>query len=168
GGDGAHIVAGMTASLASSGNIAPYGAYYVFGITPIPLPTPHPSAIGFSPATLDFSQNVGSTGTQTMTITNFGGSSLNLGGISASGPFGQTNNCSGQLAVGASCSVTVTFTPTAPGSVSGTLAIGDDSGNMGSLQTVVLTGTGTTPAASVSPASLSFQSTVLGATSSAR
>ena len=66
----------MAAVLNSSGAIGPYGSYYVFGVTPVPLPTPRPSAISFSPPTLDFTQNVGTSASQPVTITNFGGSPL--------------------------------------------------------------------------------------------
>jgi hypothetical protein len=41
----------------------------------------------------------------------------------------------------------------------------DDSGNLGALQTVALTGTGTAPVASVTPTSLAFSSQVVGTTS---
>src|SRR6267142_1195907 len=95
GGGGAQIVDNMAGVLTSSSDLtAGYGPYYVFGATPVPLPTPRPSAISFSPPTLAFSQNIGTTSaTQAMTITNFGGSPLNGLNLSASGGFSETNNC---------------------------------------------------------------------------
>jgi streptogramin lyase len=53
-GGGVKVVDGMAGVLNSSGSvIAPYGTY-VFGITAVPLPSPRPSAIGFTPSSLSF------------------------------------------------------------------------------------------------------------------
>src|SRR6267143_1889177 len=170
GGGGAQIVDNMAGVLTSSSQLTQYyGPYYVFGATPVPLPTPRPSAISFSPPTLTFSQNIGTTSaTQAMTITNFGGSPLNGLNLSASGGFSETNNCPAVLPAGSNCTVSVTFTPPSVGSVTGALNVSDDSGNLGSAQVVMLNGTGTTPAAAVTPTTLSFSSQVAGTTSTAR
>jgi hypothetical protein len=48
------------------------------------------------------------------------------------------------------------------------LNVSDDSGNLGPAQAVILSGTGTGPAISVTPTSLSFPSQVVGTSSSAR
>ncbi|HWC97992.1 MAG TPA: NHL repeat-containing protein, partial [Candidatus Sulfopaludibacter sp.] len=86
GGGGAKLVVNMAGVLASSGAIGPIGSYYVFGVTPVRLPTPRPSAIGFSPSTLSISQNVGtSSAPQNIVVSNFGGTPLSIGTISASG-----------------------------------------------------------------------------------
>ena len=61
-------------------------------------------------------------------------------GISIAGDYAQTNNCGTTLAVGASCSIVVTFTPTATGSRTGSLGITATASN--SPLTVTLTGTG--------------------------
>ena len=90
GGGGVKVVDDMFAVMNSSGTIAPIGSYYVFGVTPVPLPSPLPSAIKFAPLVLNFSQNVGASSSQDVTISNFGGSPLNLSGFSASGEFGET------------------------------------------------------------------------------
>src|SRR5438094_275868 len=170
GGGGAQIVDNMAGVLTSSSQLTQYyGPYYVFGATPVPLPTPRPSAISFSPPTLTFSQNIGTTSaTQTISITNFGGSPLNGLNLSASGGFSETNNCPAVLPAGSNCTVSVTFTPPSVGSVTGALNVSDDSGNLGSAQVVTLNGTGTTPAAAVTPTTLSFSSQVAGTTSTAR
>ena len=169
GGGGAQIVDNMVAVLTSSSALTQYyGPYYVFGATPIALPTPRPSAIGFSPPTLTFSQNTGTTSApQAITIANFGGSPLNGLNLSASGGFSETNNCPAALSAGSSCTVSVAFTPQAVGPVTGALMVSDDSGNLGSTQAVPLDGTGTTPGASVTPATLYF-SQVVGTTGSAK
>jgi len=170
GGGGAQIVDNMAGVLTSSSALTQYyGPYYVFGATPVPLPSPPPSAIRFSPPSLSFSQNMGTTSpAQTITITNFGGSPLNGLNLSSNGGFSQTNNCPAVVTAGSNCSVSVTFTPQAVGLVTGALTVTDDSGNVGAMQVVSLNGTGTTPAASATPSSLSFPSQVLGTTSTAR
>ena len=170
GGGGVRFVDGMTGVLTSSGSIGPIGSYYVFGVTPVPLPSPRPSAVSFTPSTVNISQNVGSTSpAQPVTVYNFGGSPLSILTVSASGAgFAQTNNCLGALAAGSTCTINVMFTPPAAGAANGTLTITDNSGNLGGSQTLTLTGTGTAPAATVSPSSLNFGSQVLGTTSAAR
>ena len=170
GGGGAQIVDNMAAVLTSSSALTQYyGPYYVFGATPIALATPRPSAIGFSPPTLTFSQNIGATSAaQTITIANFGGSPLNGLNLSAGGGFSETNDCPMALSAGSSCTVSVAFTPQAVGPVTGALMVTDDSGNLGSTQAVPLDGTGTTPGTSVTPATLSFPSQAVGTTSTAK
>ncbi len=168
----AQVVDSQAAVLTSNidGVIMVDGVYaWVYGAVPVPLPSPRPSAIKFIPNTLTFSQNAGSaSAAQTVTISNFGGSPLSGLAVSTAGAFSETDNCPSTLQAGTSCTVSVTFTPSAPGDAAGTLNITDNSGNAGTSQTVALNGTGTTPAASLTPASLSFSSTVIGITSSAR
>jgi len=169
GGGGARIIDSMAGVLTSSGNVGPIGTYYVFGVTPVPVTSPPPSAISLSPTTLSFSENVGSTSpAQPVTIFNFGGSPLDLSGFSASSGFGETNTCPTQLAAGSNCTVDVTFTPSAAGQVSGSLTVTDDSGNAGPAQAVTLTGLGTAPVASVTPTTLTFSSQGQGTTSAAK
>jgi sugar lactone lactonase YvrE len=148
GGGGVRFVDNMAGVLTSSGAIGPIGSYYVFGVTPMPLASPRPSALSFTPATLSISQNVGGTSpAQPVTLYNFGGSPLSILSISTSGSgFAETNNCPGALAAGSTCTVNVTFTPSAAGTVNGTLNISDNSGNLGSAQSIALSGTGTAPA----------------------
>ena len=66
--------------------------------------------------------------------------------------FAQTNDCGATLAVDATCSVAVTFTPGASGARSAALAIADDAAD--SPQSVALSGSGVppAPAITVSPA----------------
>jgi len=165
-GGGAQIVDNMAGVLTSSSALTQYyGPYYVFGVTPIPLPSPRPSAIMFSPATLTFAnQDIGtSSNSQPVTITNFGGSPLNFSGISASGDFTETNNCPNTLVAGASCTASVSFAPTVAGQATGLLTINDDSGNLGASQAVTLAGTGTLPRhLSLSPATLNFSGYTIG------
>jgi hypothetical protein len=127
-------------------------------------------AVTLSTTSLSFSSTqVGSTSTMPVTITNSGTATLNVSAISQTGAnaslFSHTSNCGGNpLAPGASCTVQVTFAPTASGSFSATMNITDNAGN--SPQSVALSGTATTSGAAVtlSPTSLSFSSTQLGST----
>ncbi len=168
-GGGAKLVANMAGVLNSSGSvIAPYGPYYVFGITPIPVPSPRPSAVSLSPSNLNFTGNIGTSSALPVTISNFGGSPLNLGSILADGGFTATPNCPATLAVGSNCTVSVTFAPSVTGPANGLLTVNDDSGNAGAVQTVTLTGLGTAPIASLTPTSLAFSSQLEGTTSMAR
>ncbi|HTC88958.1 MAG TPA: choice-of-anchor D domain-containing protein [Bryobacteraceae bacterium] len=169
GGGGVKFIDNMAGVLNSSGSvIAPYGSYYVFGITPIPLPSPRPSAISFTPAALSFTQNVGTNSSQIVTIANFGGSPLNFGSISASSGFAATPNCPAMLPAGSNCTVSVTFAPAVTGTTNGSLTIADDSGNAGATQTVTLTALATAPVASLTPASVAFGSQLEGTTSASK
>jgi hypothetical protein len=73
------------------------------------------------------SRAVGTTSpAQPITLSNYGTATLNITGIAASTNFGQTNNCISPLASGASCTVSVTFTPTGSGTLDGTLSLTDN------------------------------------------
>jgi hypothetical protein len=82
--------------------------------------------------------------------------------ITVTGPFSQTNNCSGSIAPAASCTIAVVFSPTVAGPASGVLTITDNAGT----QTANVSGTGASPV-TLSPASLSFGSLAVGSTSAA-
>src|SRR5581483_7982694 len=99
-------------------------------------------SIAVNPSSLSFgSQTVGSaTGAQSVTVTNSGNQAAAVSSISTSGDFAQTNNCGSSLPAGASCTVNVTFTPTATGARTGTLSIASNA--PGSPATVALSGSG--------------------------
>jgi hypothetical protein len=102
--------------------------------------------VSLSPTSLSFGNHQVNTtsSAQTVTLTNTGNAALTIKGIGLSGPnsgdFHQQNTCSGTLAAGASCSINVTFTPTAEANFSASLSIADNAS--GSPQSVVLSGTG--------------------------
>lgn len=124
------------------------------------------AAVALSPTTLTFaSQQVGTTSPpQSVTLTNTGGSTLTLTSITASAGFGQTNTCGSSVAAGASCSISVTFTPSTGGTTTGTVSVVDNAA--GSPQTVSLTGTGLAgPVVTLSPTTLTFAGQVVGTTS---
>jgi sugar lactone lactonase YvrE len=106
---------------------------------------------------------------QAVTLSNTGNASLTVSSITASANFGQTNNCGASVAAGGSCTINVTFTPTAGGSLSGTLTIIDNSNAVtGSTQTVSLSGEGVVPVASVASSLLTFPAELVGQSASAQ
>jgi len=125
-------------------------------------------AATLSPASLTFAaQPVGSPSSpQTVTLANTGTATLSITSISISGDFSQINTCGSSLAAGASCGISVTFTPTSGGTRTGTLSVTDDASP--ATQTISLTGTGTAagPAVTLSPASLTFATQSVGTISS--
>jgi hypothetical protein len=102
---------------------------------------------------------------QEITLTNVGKTTLHIFQIASSGDFGIYNKtCQNDVAAGASCTVSISFTPTQRGVRHGRLSFVDDGG--GSPQTVSLTGTGTV--VSFSPASLDFGGQKVGTSSNPR
>jgi trimeric autotransporter adhesin len=102
-----------------------------------------------TPSSLTFSSNTGTASAiQTATLSNTGNASLAISGVSIAGAnpsdFGETNNCGESLAAGASCIVSVTFTPASATSFTATLGVTDNAA--GSPQTTALSGIGVTPA----------------------
>jgi hypothetical protein len=104
------------------------------GVAPGPIVNVNPSSLTF-PATI-----VGNpSAAQAVTVSNSGTTTATISGVAASGDYSQTNTCS-SLAVGASCTVSVRFTPTASGNRTGTLTITSNANN--SPTTVMLAGSG--------------------------
>jgi hypothetical protein len=97
-----------------------------------------------SPGSLSFaSQEVGtSSASQAATLTNSGNAALANIAVAISGSnatsFAQTTNCGSSLPAGNSCSITVTFTPTAAGPATAVLTIADNAAT--SPQSVALSG----------------------------
>ena len=108
-----------------------------------------------------------SSSAQTVTVTNTGTAALTISNIAVSGDFAQTNTgCTASIAINATCTISVIFTPTAAGARTGTLTL--TSNGTGSPQTVSLTGTGTAPVLGLSATTLSFGSITIGVSSSAQ
>jgi hypothetical protein len=103
-------------------------------------------------------------------VVNTGNSGLNITGISLAGTdssdFAETSNCGGSLAPGGSCTVNVTFTPTAGGSRMASIAISGT--EPGSPLSVELVGMAVGAAVSLSPTTLTFASETVDATSAAQ
>ena len=103
-------------------------------------------------------------GAKTVKLTNTGTAALNIASIVTSGDFAiSAKTCGATVAVGASCTVSVKFTPTAIGTRSGALTFTDNASP--TTQTVTLTGTGTQ--ISLSPTSINFGTVAVGTTSAA-
>jgi hypothetical protein len=108
-----------------------------------PSGTGSPSAtLSTSPTSLTFASQAVNTSSspQTVTVTNTGSAAASVSGITTTGDFSQTNTCGTSIAAGASCTVSVTFKPTASGSRTGNLTITSSAVN--SPTTVALSGTG--------------------------
>jgi hypothetical protein len=115
---------------------------------------------GLSPSSLTFSsQQAGTTSApQTVTLQNSGNQTLSITSMAVTGAnstdFALTSTCGTSVNAGASCTINVTFAPTAAGTRNATVSIVDNAAN--SPQAVSLTGTATAPTASLSPGSLTF------------
>jgi hypothetical protein len=91
---------------------------------------------------------------QQVVLNNTGSAPLLIGGIVASGDFTQSNTCGRSLAVKASCTISVTFTPSASGSRTGAVTITDNA--PGSPQVISLGGNGSDFTLSVLPPAASI------------
>jgi hypothetical protein len=104
------------------------------------------TAVALSPANLVFtSQAVGTTSpVQTIKLTDASATALTISGIAITGPnaadFVETNTCGTGVTGRTSCTISVTFQPTATGARTAAVSITDNGG--ASPQSVLLTGTG--------------------------
>jgi uncharacterized repeat protein (TIGR01451 family) len=105
--------------------------------------------VSLNPTSLTFTAQALNTTSpaQTVTVSNTGNVPVGLTGLGITGPFAivsgagaGTCNSETDLAVEASCTVSVTFTPTAAGAATGALSVSDNA--TGSPQIVALSGTG--------------------------
>jgi hypothetical protein len=104
------------------------------------------SSVTLSPASIDFGRlGVDTTGApEDISLTNSGNAPLTLTNLAFTGAnptdFVENNNCGSSLAVGAQCTIGVTFTPSASGARSAALSVSDSATT--SPQTVSLSGVG--------------------------
>jgi hypothetical protein len=101
------------------------------------------------------------TGNAPLTVSTIGTTGANSGDFVATG-----SGCIGIIMAGSNCSITVSFAPTATGSRTASVSVTDDA--PGTPHTVSLTGSGTAPAVTVTPATLSYGSQSVGSTSAAQ
>jgi uncharacterized membrane protein len=125
----------------------------------------------FSPSSLTFPATaVGSkSASQTVTFTNTSTSAISVKSFTFQGSSAfeiTAKTCSTALAAGASCTLQIAFAPTTTGTVSGGLVATDSAAN--SPQTVTLTASAPVSNATLSPSSLSFASTAVGALSASQ
>ena len=123
--------------------------------------------VTLAPSNLSFGSTVVGTpaaAAQSVTLTNNGTSPLTISAITATGDFAldpsTTCSTSNQVAAGGSCTVAVSFVPTAAGTRTGTVTISDNAS--GGTQVIALTGAATAPGVTLAPSNLSFGSTVVG------
>jgi carboxyl-terminal processing protease len=104
-------------------------------------PAVAPALSGTTSAQFD-SQVLGTTSTaKTVSLTNSGNALLVIQGLTATGAFAMTSNgCSSSLAVGATCSILVTFTPNSVGRLTGAITV--TSNASGGVFTIALDGSG--------------------------
>jgi trimeric autotransporter adhesin len=110
-----------------------------------------------SPGSLTFPGQLLNTASASMpvTLTNYGTIPVNISSIAASTNFAEAQACPASLAPLASCTINVTFTPSAAGNLMGTLAVTDDA--PGSPQKIALSGIGAMPTtATLIPDSMEF------------
>jgi hypothetical protein len=119
-----------------------------------------------TPSALTFPQQAMGTPSvpQIITLANTGTIALTLSGVAITGAnaasFAQTNTCGATLAGGATCQISVTFTPTTPGNPVAAVSISDSA--VGSPQTVFLAGSTLGPGSSLSPSSITFAGQYVG------
>jgi hypothetical protein len=160
-----------TAAVTISDNAA--GSPHSISLTGTGAAAPAP-VVGLSAPSLTFaSQQLNTTSAaQTVTLTNTGNAALSITSIGVtgvnSGDYAQTNTCGSSVAANnGSCTISVTFTPTATGTRTGALTITDSAS--GSPHSVSLNGTGSSTPSSVmlTPTSHDFGSQAVGSTSRA-
>ena len=100
------------------------------------------STVRLEPSSLNLGEEyVGmTTSPQTVTLTNVAATPLSISSIQTTGDFARTNNCGSSVPGGGSCTITVTFTPTALGTRTGTLSVVDT--GIGSPHLATLSGKG--------------------------
>jgi hypothetical protein len=130
------------------------------------------SVVSLTASTLNFGNQplLTPSASQVVTLSNTGNSTLTITNIQLSGTnagdFGETNTCGGSVAVGGSCTIIVTFTPSADGSRTASVSITDNAS--GSPQAVTLIGFGTSATAGLSATVLTFGSQSVGSASAAQ
>ncbi len=148
-------------------------ATYGRGLWQIPLLTAATATqpvITLNPASLTFAAQAVATASepQTITVTNTGSAALTMTQVAVAGDFTETDTCTAaSITINTTCTIQITFAPTATGVRTGTLTI---YGNVpGGQATATLSGTGT-PAAPIvlTPLALTFPATTVNATAAAQ
>jgi hypothetical protein len=125
------------------------------------------TTVSLSPTSLAYATQLINTASlpKTLTLSNKGTTSLSITSISTTGDFAiSSKTCGTSLGAGTSCTINVTFKPTAIGTRNGSLSVTHNGG--GSPSTATLTGIGTVVL--VAPTSLTFAAQTVGTTSPAK
>jgi hypothetical protein len=129
------------------------------------------AVVSFSPASLTFGNQAiyTTSATRKVILTSTGTTNLTLSSIALtgakSGDFAQSNHCPATLAPGGKCTISLTYTPSALGAETASLAVTDNAS--GSPQDVSLSGTGESQV-KWTPASLTFAKQAAETTSTAK
>ncbi|MGA7030496.1 MAG: choice-of-anchor D domain-containing protein, partial [Candidatus Acidiferrales bacterium] len=121
--------------------------------------------LGATPASVNFgSVNVGSNGSQTITLKNSGTASLTISQATASGTGFSVSGITTPLALAAGQSTTFTakFSPSSAGSVSGNVALVNNGPNSPINVALSGSGTATAPQLTISPASVTYGNVAVG------
>ena len=107
------------------------------------------SSLTFSPITLTFGNiNLGrKSAAKNVTVTNNGSSPITFLSITSNGDYTETDTCGTSIAVGGTCTLTVTFAPSGSGKRNGRVTFNDT--DPSNLQTLTLSGVGVVPASTV-------------------
>ncbi|MFZ3216971.1 MAG: choice-of-anchor D domain-containing protein [Candidatus Acidiferrales bacterium] len=125
------------------------------------------SNLNASPGSVAFGNvAVGSTGQQTITLTNTGNASATISGISASGTGFSATGLTTPLTLTANQTTTFAakFAPTTAGNATGSIVISDNANNP--TVSIALSGAGVQGALSANPSSINFGSLLVGASGS--
>jgi exonuclease III len=120
----AHLNADFPATAYNDATTAARSSDHDVPVAYFAIPAPI-NGVALSPSAVTFPSTVlgvPSTG-QNVTLTNVGDTVLTITGITTTGPFAASNACGTKLALGATCSINVVFTPTAVGAVTGQLQV---------------------------------------------
>jgi len=123
-----------------------------------------------APSSLSFvNQSVGVTSSaQLVTLDNSSNGAMTISSVGIVGAnassFSQTNNCGTTLAGNSTCTIWVTFTPAAAGTLQATLSVADNAA--GSPQSIPISGNASGAAALLTPSTLTFGNQTQGSTSS--
>ena len=143
------------------------GNVFVAKIRPVSAPS-----VALFPWSLQFaSQSVGSTSSaQNVLLRNVGSAALSIASIAVNGDFAETDTCNGSVPAAGSCTISVTFTPSAQGARSGSIVIEDNA--QGAPHTIALYGVGEgggsgslAPCVALQPTALAFSSVPVGRSS---
>jgi predicted extracellular nuclease len=120
----AHLNADFPATAYNDATTAARSSDHDVPVAYFAIPAPI-NGVALSPSAVTFPSTVlgvPSTG-QNVTLTNVGDTVLTITGITTTGPFAASNACGTTLALGATCSINVVFTPTAVGAATGQLQV---------------------------------------------
>ncbi len=147
--------------------ITPCTSAFVAKLSPAPYTNLSGSSLSFGSVLVDATSP-----TQSVVLTAGGDAQLNLTSITASGDFALVTtgtSCpygGGPIAFQATCTIDVSFKPTATGNRTGTATITDNA--PGSPHLIQLSGTGIVSAPNISPMSLSFSGQLVGTSSASQ